>query len=366
MTTPIVLGQRALNRTLLGRQHLLSRTSMPAADLVEYLVGMQAQAPLASYVGMWARLDGFDPEELSGLMASRQLVRTWLMRGTIHLATAEDCLGLAPVVRPVLTQGFNGHFSRGLDGVDVDAVVAAGTELLSEAPRTRTDLRELLGTRWPHWDADTLAFAVSYLVPVVQVTPRGLWGQNGPAAITTVESWLSRPVGAGTPIDELVRRYLTAFGPASVQDAQTWSGLTRLREVFDRLELRRYTDTDGTELYDVPDGVLVDPDTPAPVRFLPEYDNVLLSHADRRRVIPDGRRVPLPAGNGARAGTVLIDGGYAADYRIRTTRTEATMLVETHAPATADVEPEARELLAFTSPGLTPSVEIRAAGGASR
>jgi winged helix DNA-binding protein len=342
-----VLEQRALNRALLHRQHLLRRTTMPALSLAEHLVGMQAQAPLASYVGMWTRLDGFEPAELADLMTSRQVVRASLMRGTIHLVSAADALTLRPLTQPVLAGGFTGHFGQLLDGVDVDAVVKAGRELMEHAPRTRVELRKALGSQWPGWDADAMAFAVTYLVPSVQVTPRGVWGANGPAALTTIESWLGRSLDPSPSIDAVVLRYLAAFGPASVMDVQAWSGLTRLREVVSRLPLRRYVDAQGNELYDVDGAVLPDPDTPAPVRFLPEYDNVLLSHADRSRVIPPGRRVPLPPGNGATTGTVLVDGMFQALWKLRSD----TLIVAPFRPLTPaerdDLAAEADRLLAL-------------------
>ena len=311
------LGRKALNRALLARQQLLQRESGSALELIERLVGLQAQAPLASYVALWSRLEGFDPAELSALMTSRQVVRTSLLRATIHLVTAADCLQLWRLIHPVAERGLRGAFGKQLAGADVDAVVAFGTELMNHEPYSRSQLRTKLGERWPEWDANAMAYAVSYLTGTVQVTPRGVWGETGPAALQTIESWLGEsPAPAPTP-DALVLRYLAAFGPASVADVQMWSGLTRLREVVDRLrpELRVYADEDGKELFDVPDGPLPDPETPAPVRFLPEFDNLLLSHADRRRINPAGRSVPLPPGNGAAMGTLLIDGDYQADWR---------------------------------------------------
>ncbi|HZO68767.1 MAG TPA: winged helix DNA-binding domain-containing protein [Kribbellaceae bacterium] len=353
-----VLEQRALNRALLARQHLLDRTSRSTLELVEHLVGMQAQAPLASYVGLWSRRHRFDPAELSDLMASRRVVRATLMRATIHLVSAADALVLRPLTQRVMSGSFNGHFSRLLDGVDVDAVVKVGQELLEQQPRTRVELRELLGARWPDWDPDAMAFAVTYLVPSVQVTPRGVWGSHGPAALTTIESWLGRPLDPAPSIDQLMLRYVAAFGPASVMDVQTWSGLTRLREVVERLPLRRYVDAQGNDLYDVEGVVLPDPDTPAPVRFLPEYDNLLLSHADRSRVIPDDRRVPLPPGNGATAGTVLVDGMFQAEWRLR----ENVLRVEPFRQFTPaerdDLAAEAARLAGFIAPGRDVALEL--------
>ncbi|MEV4266588.1 winged helix DNA-binding domain-containing protein [Kribbella sp. NPDC049584] len=356
-----VLSRRELNRALLQRQQLLRREPGPVAELVERLVGLQAQAPLAAYVALWSRLEDFDPAELSELMTERRAVRASLMRATIHLVTADDCLLLWRLVHPVADRGLRGAFGKQLAGADIDAVVAYGTDLLSREPYSRSRLRDVLGERWPDWDATAMAYAVSYLTGTVQVTPRGVWGKTGPAALQTIESWLGRSPVADPSIDALVLRYLAAFGPASVADVQQWSGLTKLREVVDRLrpELRVYADEEGRELFDVPEGPVPDGETPAPVRFLPEYDNVLLSHADRRRVNPAGRPVPLPPGNGAAMGTVLIDGDYAADWRHHR-GADPSLKIITHGPITADVrhavEAEATELLTLIGSKDTPVV----------
>ena len=324
-----VVGQRALGRALLERQHLLRPTTASAFDVIDHLVGMQTQAPLAAYVGLWTRIVDFDPEQLSRLTSERRVARASMMRCTVHLMTAADCLAIRPLLDGLARRELQGHFKRQLDGVDVDAVVRAGAELIAAQPGTRVELREALARQWPAVDADALAYAVSYVVPTVQVTPRGIWGSHGPAAMTTMQSWLGRPLEPA-PVDSIVLRYLAAYGPATVLDAQTWSGLTRLREVFERLRpgLRVLRGEDGAELFDIPDGPLPDPETPAPVRFLPEYDNVLLSHADRTRINPDRRRVPLPPGNGAAMGTVLIDGCYQANWRLRRADGNAVLRVE--------------------------------------
>ncbi|MEU8225049.1 winged helix DNA-binding domain-containing protein [Kribbella sp. NPDC048915] len=356
-----VLTRRELNRATLQRQQLLQREPGSAAELIERLVGLQAQAPLAAYVALWSRLDGFDPAELSELMTSRKAVRATLLRATIHLVTAADCLTIWPLMYPVAERGFRGAFGRQLANADLGAIIAYGTELLSQAPYSRTKLREVLGERWPDWDANAMAYAVSYLVGSVQVTPRGVWGETGQAALQTIESWLGRKPEPNPSIDALVLRYLAAFGPASVADIQMWSGLTRLREVVDRLRpgLRVYADEDGRELYDVPDGPVPDAETPAPPRFLPEFDNLMLSHADRRRVNPTNRTMPLPPGNGAAMGSVLIDGDYAADWR-HYRGDDASLRISTHEPVGAEVrdalEAEARDLLGLIGSKDTPVV----------
>jgi hypothetical protein len=227
----------------------------------------------------------------------------------------------------VLERGFAGS-PFDVSGAETAALLEAGRALLSERPSTRPELGAALADVWPDVDPESLAQAITYQVPLVQVTPRGVWGHSGAARWTTAEAWLGRPLNEGTPLEALLLRYLGAFGPATVRDAQTWSGLTRLGEVAERLRprLRTFRDEHGVELLDLPDAPRPDPDTPAPPRFLPEYDNLLLSHADRARFIAGGERVPLPPGPGARSGTLLEDGILSATWRITITRREAAVL----------------------------------------
>jgi Winged helix DNA-binding domain len=312
-----LLDRRALNRATLSRQLLLERVSLPAIEAVERLAGMQAQAPLAPYVGLWTRLSGFRAHELSELIATRRAVRAPLMRATLHLLSAEDFLAWRPVIEPVLERGFAGS-PFDISGVDVDELLEAGRELIEHRPRSRAELSRLLAERWPQCDPASLAQAITYLMPVVQVTPRGVWGQRGQARWTTIEAWLGRELDAEASRERLVIRYLSAFGPATVRDIQLWSGLTRLGEVVDRLrpELVAFRDESGGELLDLPDAPRPGADAPAPPRFLPEYDNLLLSHADRTRFITGGERVPLQPGLGARMGTLLVDGLFRGTWKI--------------------------------------------------
>ena len=371
MPEPPVLSQRALNRALLARQWLLERRpreTTTTADALKHLVGLQAQAPLAPYVGLWSRIAGFDPQDLATLLRERRAVRTGVMRATIHLLTADDVLWLRPLTHPAISGAWrSSHFARDVDGVELGEILELGRTSIEAGPLTRAELAPLLAERFPGPPPDSLVYSVSYNLPVLQPTPRGVWGRTGPASLTTIEAWLGRSFDRDAPIDDLVLRYLAAFGPATVADMQAWSRLTGLRPAFERIRPRLATHRDdrGRELFDLPDAPLPHPDTPAPVRFLPEYDNALLGHADRTRIIPKGRRIPLPPGDGARLGTILLDGMLAGEWHLERERdgARATIVVEPYEPvdiATRQaIEAEGLDLLALIAPDREPAIEVR-------
>jgi hypothetical protein len=359
----VILTTRALNRATLARQLLLERAELRPADALEQLVGMQAQAPRAPFVGLWSRLVDFRHEDLSALVSSRAAVRVALQRRTLHLVSARDCLALRPLLQPLLESGYRGSpFARRVSPIDVDAVRRAGQALLDERPLTRVELGRALTEQWPGADEEALAYAVSYLVPLVQVPPRGTWTGAGAVRWTTVRAWLGAEASRPMSADELLVRYLGAFGPASAMDAQAWCGLTRLGEVAERLgrRLLRFRDPNGRELLDLPEAPRPDPDTPAPPRFLPEYDNLLLSHADRSRVVPNGRMVPLYPGNGGTRGELLVDGTWTANWAITRADGTATLTVEPFGrlPQRAAVSAEGFQLLAFVAPGAAHDVRV--------
>ncbi|MEU6672948.1 winged helix DNA-binding domain-containing protein [Streptomyces sp. NPDC046925] len=312
-----VLSTRALGRATLDRQLLLRRSvGLSVEGAVTHLLGLQAQNVKPPYYALAARLEGFDPQDLSGLLAERALVRIVTMRSTIHLHTADDALTLRPLVQGARDRELHA-FRKGLTGVDLAELASLARAAVEEEPRTMKQLREVLLPHWPDADPQSLAVAARCSLPLVQVTPRGLWGRSGQVALTTAEHWLGRPSEPVPAPDATVLRYLAAFGPASVKDMQTWAGLTRLREVFERLrpELRTFRDESGVELFDLPDAPRPDADIPAPVRFLPEYDNLLLSHADRSRVVPAEYKGRTWKGNFAYS-VFLVDGFLAGVWRI--------------------------------------------------
>ncbi|MFG3246559.1 winged helix DNA-binding domain-containing protein [Streptomyces sp. NPDC048187] len=315
-TTAPVLGVRALNRATLERQLLLRPARMSAEAAVTHLLGLQAQNVKPPYYALAARLDGFTPEDLSAPMADRRVARLVTLRSTIHTHTADDCLTLRPLVQAARDRELHA-FRKHLTGVDLDRLAVLARALVEEEPRTLGQLREALLAEWPDADPQALAVAARCRLPLVQVTPRGLWGRSGQVTLTTAEHWLGRPARPAPAPDDTVLRYLAAFGPASVKDMQTWAGLTRLRTAFERLRPRLVTfrDPGGTELFDLPDAPRPDPDTPAPPRFLPEFDNLLLSHADRSRLVPPAHKGRTWRKNQAFR-VLLVDGFVAGLWKL--------------------------------------------------
>jgi hypothetical protein len=352
-----VLSLRALNRATLERQLLLRRSDLSVLGAVEHLVGLQAQIPLNPYTALWSRLDRFKPDRLAELLLERRVVRIVAMRATLHLVSADDCLVLRPLMQPVLDRELARHpeYAPALVGVDLDAVLAFARPLLAARPRTGPELRAALAERFPDHDAYALAYACRNLLAFVQVPPRGVWGRSAQVTSTTAESWLDRPLAADPSIDEVVLRYLAAFGPATAADVSTWSRLTGLRAVIDRLRprLRSFRDDRGRELVDLPGAPRPDPEIPASPRFLPEYDNVLLSHADRSRFVSAEHRAQLSAIAGPVHGSVLHDGVLLGTWRLdRDAGGGAVTLVVNHVerltkPAAAAVNAEGRRLLRF-------------------
>jgi hypothetical protein len=333
---------------------------------------MQAQLPPNPYVGLWSRLEGFSPDDLSQLLLDRKVVRIVVMRGTIHLVTAEDCLVLRPLVQPVLDRelGQSRDVAPGLRGVDLGPVLAFARPLLEQRPLNGAELRAALAAQFPHLDATALAYACRNRLALVQVTPRGVWGTSAQVRSTTAEAWLGRPLATNPSLDEVVLRYLGAFGPATVADIAAWSGLTGLREVVERLRprLQPFRDERGRELVDLPDAPRPDADTPAPPRFLPEYDNVWLSFADRSRFLPEPHRTALYAGDRPVKGSVLHDGMIVATWWVDhdgdagTAALEVDHVAKLTKQAGAAIAREGRGLLRLLHPGHEHDVRFVAVG----
>jgi hypothetical protein len=361
------LGPRALNRATLARQLLLERSDLPVADAVAHLAGMQAQAPQEPFVGLWSRLRAFDPAVLSGLLLDRRVVRTHLMRRTVHLVTAEDALAWRARHDAMLRQRVLGVYRRVLGGVDLDELAAAGRAVMADGePRTMAEIGGALAVRWPSAGARPLGEAVvAALVPMAQLPPRGLWRRSAGVRNALLSSWLRRDVDPPAPDGSdpvgraLVRRYLAAYGPAATADLRAWCGLAGLPGAVAaiREELVSFRDERGRELLDLPGAPRPDPDTPAPVRFLPAFDNAILGYDDRDRVIDRAHRHLSVAGERV----VLVDGRVGATW----TRDAGTVLVRalrrlTRAERDAVAE-EGRGVASFLSDGEHRRVRVEEA-----
>jgi Winged helix DNA-binding domain len=369
VSSQVVLSQRALNRALLSRQLLLDRADLPAEAsrrsaaviaAVEHLVGLQAQAPFPPYYGLWSRLGGFRPDDLAALITDRSVVRIAVMRGTIHLVSARDCLPLRGLLQPVIERGMRNAHGKRLEGVDAAALAAAGRALVEAEPMTFSELGQALASRWPGCLPADLAQAVRAFVPLVQVPPRAVWGRSGPSRHTSAEHWLGPQAAQQGPLrlPVLVTRYLAAFGPATVRDVQAWSGLTGVRSAVEELRpsLLTFRDENGAELFDLPSAPRPDADVPVPVRLIAEFDNLVLSHADRSRVISAASFGRLSTNNGIFPGSVLIDGFVAGMWRVTRAKHAATLTIELFGPAREDgqvrpeINREAERMLAFCAP----------------
>ncbi|GAA2716202.1 winged helix DNA-binding domain-containing protein [Actinoplanes palleronii] len=379
MTTAI-LDRRALNRATLARQFLLQRTGTPVLDTVAHLVGLQAQEPGEPFIGLWSRVEGFAPAELSRLLEDRAAVRMHLMRRTVHLVTADDAVAWRPRHQSLLRQKAVGVYRTDLAAVDLDELTARAQELMADGqPRSLGEVGRALAEHWPATRPRVLGeVAVAALVPSVQLPPRGTWRSSAGARYLPLSTWLTGsappPPPAPAPgrqpavrskadqsaapskadqLDpgdaELVRRYLRAFGPAASADLRAWCGLAGLPKAVAALrdELVTFRDDRGRMLLDLPDAPRPDPETPAPVRFLPAFDNAILGYHDRTRIIDDEHRNLSVAG----IRVVLIDGRVAATWSTSTGPVVVTPLRPLTRPEQSEVTDEADRLTTFLATG---------------
>ncbi|MFG1819142.1 winged helix DNA-binding domain-containing protein [Kribbella sp. NPDC049174] len=352
-----VVSSRVLGRALLERQLLLRRTDLAVVPAVEQVFGLNAQNPNDPYLALWSRLKSFTITSLTAAIEDQSLVRSTMMRATQHLMSVPDFRFVRPVLAPLLRRVQRNAFGRRTAGVDLDALVVAARELLAGGRTlTRPELGRLLAERWPVDDPTALGWTAQYLEPLIHPAPSGTWNVYGATPFALPDVSLS----AGD-VRRMVRRYLTAFGPASVADARTWSGVSGLREVFAELRpsLKVYADESGRELFDLPDRPLPTEDVPAPIRLLPAFDATLLGHADRTRIMTDEIRRQVCIGAGV-AATVLVDGTVAATWTIGSAEDAAVLTVHPFRPLTETdaIEAEAARLLAFTHPSTANSNRV--------
>jgi hypothetical protein len=314
-----VLTQRELGRATLARQMLLAREEIDAVTAVERLAGLQAQVREPPFIGLASRVEGFERAELIEAIERREVVRATAMRCTMHLMSARDFLDLWGAIRPAIARAVRGWTGKRLAGLDMEAVAAEVRAHFHERPLTFAELRELIPAIASTHEPQAMAYAVRSHLPLVQVPDGGSTGHSNQAPYGLVEDVLGEPAVTDPDPAGLIRRYLAAFGPASVADAQVWSGLTGLKPAFEALrdELVTFADESGRELFDLPDAPRPPADTPAPPRLLPEYDNLVLAHADRTRFVADEHRKAIYLTAGRVRATFLVDGAVAGAWDAR-------------------------------------------------
>jgi hypothetical protein len=349
------LTLRELNRALLARQLLLERAQLTPLAAIARLIAMQAQVPRPPFLGLWTRVHGFVREQLRVLLHSRAVVRATFLRGTLHLVTAADFLTFRAAFQPMLNASFRALLKDRVAELDLTALAAfARTQL----PSTFEALRPQLVAQFPRHDERALGYAVRMYLPLVQVPTAEPWAFPASAAFDSAESWLAKTLCPELAFAALVRRYLAAFGPASVKDAQRWSGIPDLKPAFETLrpELITFRDDKRRELFDLRDAPRPSADQVSPVRLLPDYDNLVLGHDDRRRIIADEHRPALTTKNLQVKATFLVDGFVAGTWTIERKRQAATLTLTPFGKlaksARSALEAEAEAMLQFVEPDV--------------
>ena len=336
------LTQRELNRALLARQLLLERARMPIPRALERIAGIQDQYAPNAYIRLWSCLEGFRRDDLTRALERRSVVQGTLMRETIHVVSRRDYWSFAVAIRAAQREWFLRTRKPRPNVRDLERQASRLRALMAEGTRRTDALARAAGRSWG-WASPWL--------DLVRVPPSGTWEKRRANLIQTAENWLGpEEVEEADAREHLVRRYLAAFGPASRADIGKWAHLSPgdLDAVLGRLSLRRFRDEDGGELLDVPRAPLPDPETPAPVRFLPTWDAVLLVHARRTGVLPEQYRPAVfHTKNPPSVPTFLVDGAVAGTWRYENGRVEVSSFERLDRSTAREVRDEANRLVAL-------------------
>lgn len=362
------LSLRVLNRSLLQRQGLLERADASPVAMIEQLGGLQAQAPNPPYLGLWSRLRDFRPEHLTELMQQRQVVRATMMRGTLHLVSAADYLAWRATLTPMLQRLFlHSDQGKAVKHMDLQALSQSGLETLAARPLNATALGAALQQRWPQGEAAAMARWVRGVAALVHVPPAGVWDSHQQACFAPAAHWLGQDLAETDATDAMVLRYLAAFGPASARDIGAWSGLQGVRAIVQRLrpQLRGYRGPGGEELFDLAGAVLPDADIPAPARLVADFDNLLLAHADRARVLDAGHKDAVFTRNGIVRATVLLDGFVRGTWSLQRGPGAASVAIAPFAALKkaerAALAAEAEHCLTTFAPGVAHDIRFESA-----
>jgi hypothetical protein len=340
------LTLRRLNRATLARQMLLEREKATPVKAINRLGGLQAQEAKHPFAGLWTRVEGFRRESLVKALNDRKVVRASWLRATLHLVSADDYAAGRAALQPVMTGAATAALRGRDDGLDVPEVVATARKLLAKEPRNFTELRDLLLERFPKVNERALGYATRMHLPLVMVPTDTAWAFPAQADFTLADAWLKKKLSTDEDPTPHVRRHLAAFGPATAADVQTWSGLKGVKAVL--------KDEAGRALFDLPDAPRPDEDVPAPVRFLPEFDNLVLAHQDRTRVLADEHRGQVTTKNLRVRATFLVDGVVAGTWTTERKRDAATLTLAPFGKlakaAQKELTAEGEALLAFLEP----------------
>lgn len=310
------MNARALGRATLARQLLLERHALDVTDAVGRLCALQAQEAKPPFVALWSRLERFEADALIDAIGAKTLVRATLMRGTVHVARTEDFLRWQPLLAPLAVEGLRKVIGARLDGADIDTLVEDVRTLFADAGElSADDVRAWLAEHRPSEDTRAIARTALYSLPLMRVPDGGRWGFTPKSRFTDSRHWLGADPAERPDQTTVVRAYLAAFGPATVRDATQFLGGGDWQAAFDKLELERFG-----KHYDLPDAPRPDEDAHAPVRFLPEFDSMLLAHADRSRVIAGEHRSLLTTKNLRVRAVVLVDGMVAGFWKLERKR----------------------------------------------
>ena len=348
MVNERILSTRELNRALLARQLLLERSQLSLIQALERVAGLQAQYAPSAYIALWSRLHDFKRDALTVALEQRRAVQATLMRVTIHIVSARDYPLFTEGIRNRRRQWWMSVSRHQVEGLDMNEVSALLRRHLAAGPRREADLAKILAAEgWPRiaWSG------VGLWLDLVRVPPSGTWERRRADLYGLAEDWLEPTVASEAEgLEHLVRRYLRGFGPASAGDIAKWAGLkvTALRPVLERLNVRRYRDEEGKELLDLPRAPLPDPDTPAPVRFLPTWDATLLVHARRTQILPERyRSLVFNTKTPHSVPTFLVDGAVAGTWRFEKGRVELKPFDRLPRAARGELEDEAERLATF-------------------
>jgi winged helix DNA-binding protein len=348
-----LLTLRQLNRATLARQLLLERHDLTPVAATAHLVALQAQVPRPPFIGLWSRTVRATREGIVKDLLAKRLVRGTFLRGTLHVMSADDYRRFRTPLQLALDRGIRVIGERA-DTFDVEQVLALGRTFFKKA-QTFDAFRDHLAATYPDGDVRAMAYATRMQVPLLQVPTDTPWGFPAQAGFMSADAWLGSTALVGSSVDDLMMRYLAAYGPATCADAQSWCGIPGLKAVFERLRPRlvSFKAERGGEVFDLPDAPRPDEDVPAPVRFLPDWDNAIVGRADARMLDPQHRARVFQPGLRVLA-TVLVDGMVAATWKIERTKSAADLTVTTFGTVPSrrrpEIEKEGKALLAFVEP----------------